>query len=72
MVLNPKITIEKQSNLERYIKNVPLFHLACIIWCFITILSVFSQPNHWLHFIPIGVTGIFAGIKVKKDNIDAY
>ena len=31
-------------------------------------VSVFSQPNHWLHFIPIGLSGLVAGIKVKKDN----
>ena len=35
-------------------------------------VSVFSQPNHWLHFIPIGLSGLVAGIKLKKDNIDVY
>ena len=35
-------------------------------------VSVFSQPNHWLYNIPIGLSGLFAGYQIKKDNINIF
>lgn len=29
-------------------------------------VTFYSQPNHWLHNLPLGVLGIVAGVKIKK------
>lgn len=35
-------------------------------------VGVLSQPNHWLHHLPLGLSGLVAGIKVKKDYIEGF
>ena len=45
-------------------------YLGAPIFEFNDEVTLFSQPNHWLHHLPLGLTGIIAAIQVKKDNID--
>lgn len=65
-----KLTIASLFCVFGLIQLIVGIYLVVPLFEFNEEVSVFSQPNHWLHFIPVGVTGIFAGIKVKKDNID--
>lgn len=67
-----KLTIASLYCLFGLIQLIGRIYLGVPLFQFYEEVSVFPHPNHWLHFIPIGVAGIFAGIKVKKDNIGAF
>ena len=45
--------------------SVPLFE-------FNEEVSILTQPNHWLHSLPVGLSGLVAVIQVKKDKIDIF
>ena len=33
-------------------------------------VTLFNQPNHWLHNLPVGLTGMIAAFQVKNNNLD--
>lgn len=35
-------------------------------------ISFGSIPNHWLHNLPVGITGFIAGFQVKNDKMDFF
>ena len=47
---------------ERLYSDYPLFKLDEKI-------SFLSSPEHWLFYVPLGVSGIIAALKIKKDKI---
>jgi hypothetical protein len=33
-------------------------------------ITLFTLANHWLHYLPLGISGLIAGFQIKNNNLE--